>query len=245
MPSTHRDFKDRLYAQFARVGKALGSPHRIEILELLAQGERTVDSLATEAGLSLANTSQHLQALRRAALVDSRKEGLFMYYRLAEPAVFDLCATIRRVAERRLAELERLLNEHFGDRPPPAPVGMRDLFERMRSSDVIVLDARPASEYEAGHIAGAISVPIDELQVRLRSLPRDNEYVAYCRGPYCVYADRAVELLTKSRRRARRLSEGFPEWRAAGLPITLADSPARRLRRVGPVRSRRLRRASA
>ena len=245
MRSPHRDFKDRLYAQFARVGKALGSPHRIEILELLAQGERTVDSLATEMGLSLANTSQHLQALRQAALVDSRKEGLFVYYRLAEPAVFDLCATIRRVAESRLADLERLLNVHFGDRSPPAAVGMRDLLERMRSNDVIVLDARPSSEYEAGHIAGAICVPIDELQKRLRSLPRDKEYVAYCRGPYCVYADRAVEMLTKSRRRARRLIEGFPEWRAAGLPITLADSPARRGRRIDPVRSPRHRRPSA
>jgi DNA-binding transcriptional ArsR family regulator/rhodanese-related sulfurtransferase len=245
MTSPHRDFKDRLYAQLARVGKALGSPHRIEILELLAQGERTVDSLAREMGLSLANTSQHLQALRQAALVDSRKEGLFMYYRLAEPAVFDLCATIRRVAARRLADLERLLNQHFGSRSQPAAVGIQDLLERMRLGDVIVLDARPASEYEAGHIAGAISVPIDELQQRLRSLPRDKEYVAYCRGPYCVYADRAVGLLTKSRRRARRLMEGFPEWRAAGLPITLADSPARHGRRGDPVRTRRPRRSSA
>jgi rhodanese-related sulfurtransferase/DNA-binding transcriptional ArsR family regulator len=245
MSFSHRDFKDRLYAQFARFGKAMGSPHRIEMLELLAQGERTVDSLATEMGLSLANASQHLQALRQAALVDSRKDGLFVYYRLAEPAVFELCATIRRVAERRLADLERLLSEHFGDRSQPAAVGMRDLLARMRSNDVIVLDARPANEYEAGHIPGAISVPIDELQERLRSLPRDKEYVAYCRGPYCVYADRAVELLTKSRRRARRLMEGFPEWRAAGLPITLADSPARRVRRADPVRSRQHRRSSA
>jgi DNA-binding transcriptional ArsR family regulator/rhodanese-related sulfurtransferase len=242
MASNHRDFKDRVYAQFARVGKALGSPHRIEILELLAQGERTVDSLATEMGLSLANTSQHLQALRQAALVDSRKEGLFVYYRLAEPAVFELCAAVRRVAERRLADLERLLNEHFGERSQPAAVGMRDLLERMRSNDVIVLDARPSSEYEAGHIAGAISVPIDELQERLRSLPRDKEYVAYCRGPYCVYADRAVELLTKSRRRARRLMEGFPEWRQAGFPITFVDSPTRRVHRADRVRSRRDRR---
>ncbi len=245
MTSNHRDFKDRLYAQFARVGKALGSPHRIEILELLAQSERTVESLATEVGLSLANTSQHLQALRRAALVESRKDGLFVYYRLAEPGVFELCASIRRVAERRLADLERLLTEHFGDRSQPAAVSMRELLERMQSSDVIVLDARPASEYEAGHIAGAISVPIDELQERLRSLPRDKEYVAYCRGPYCVYADRAVELLAKSRRRARRLMEGFPEWRAAGLPITLAGSAARRVRRVNAVPSRRHQRPSA
>jgi DNA-binding transcriptional ArsR family regulator/rhodanese-related sulfurtransferase len=245
MVSSHRDVKDRLYAQFARVGKVLGSPHRIEILELLAQGERTVDSLAGDVGLSLANASQHLQALRQAALVDRRKDGVFVYYRLADPIVFELCATLRRIAEHRLADLERLIKEHFGDRSEPAAVGMRDLLERMRSSDVIVLDARPATEYAAGHIAGAISVPIEELQQRLRSLPRDKEYVAYCRGPYCVYADRAVELLTKSRRRARRLMEGFPEWRAAGFPIALADSPARRERRVEPVRRRRYGRSSA
>jgi rhodanese-related sulfurtransferase/DNA-binding transcriptional ArsR family regulator len=243
MAASHRDFKDRLYAQFARVGKAMGSPHRIEMLELLAQGERTVDSLATEMGLSLANASQHLQALRRAALVDSRKDGLFVYYRLAEPTVFELCATIRRVAECRLADLERLLSEYFGKRAQPEAVGMRDLLERVRSGDIIVLDARPANEYEAGHITGAISVPIDELQERLRSLPKDKEYVAYCRGPYCVYADRAVELLTKSRRHARRLREGFPEWRAAGLPISTHEAPARSVRRsdAASIRTRELR----
>jgi rhodanese-related sulfurtransferase/DNA-binding transcriptional ArsR family regulator len=237
MPATHRQFKDALYAQFARIGKAVGSPHRIEILELLAQGERTVDSLASETGLSLANASQHLQALRQAALVDSRKEGLFVYYRLGDPAVFDVCRAIRMVAERRLAELERLIRQHFGDRSNPEPVRMRDLLERARSSEVIILDARPATEYEAGHIAGAISVPIDELHDRLRSLPTDREYVAYCRGPYCVYADRAVELLRKSRRRAQRLLEGFPEWRAAGYPIARghdvkAPEPPPRARRV-------------
>jgi DNA-binding transcriptional ArsR family regulator len=183
MPAAQRDFKDRLYTQFARVGKAVGSPRRIEMLELLAQAERTVDSLATEIGLSLANTSQHLQALRQAALVDSRKDGLFVYYRLADPAVFELCTAIRNVAERRLADLERLVEQHFGDRSRPELAGMRDLLERARSSDVIILDARPANEYQAGHIAGAISVPIDELQNRLRSLPADKEYVAYCRGP--------------------------------------------------------------
>src|SRR5688500_9128313 len=184
--NAHREFKSRLYGQFARIGKAVSSPHRLELLELLAQGERTVDSLATEIGLSLANASQHLQALRQAALVDSRKDGLFVYYRLADPAVFDVCEAIRSVAERRLADLERLLHEHFADRTQPEPVGMRDLLERARASDVLILDARPANEYLAGHIAGAISVPIDDLQDRLRSLPTDKDYVAYCRGPYCV-----------------------------------------------------------
>lgn len=221
--TSHRDFKDRLYAQFARIGKALGSPHRIEMLELLSQGERTVDSLATEIGLSSANASQHLQALRRASLVESRKDGLFVYYRLSDASVSDLGIAIRGVAERRLAELEQLVRAHFGDRSSPEPVRMEELLARARSSDVIVLDARPASEYQAGHIAGAISVPIDELQKRLRSLPNDKEYVAYCRGPYCVYADRAVELLLRSRRRARRLIGGLPEWRAAGFPVASSD----------------------
>jgi rhodanese-related sulfurtransferase len=233
MPSSHREFKDRLYGQYARVGKALGNPHRIEMLELLAQGERTVDSLATEIGLSLANASQHLQALRQASLVESRKDGLFVFYRLPDPAVFEICSAIRHVAEQRLADLERLVNEHFGDRAHPEPVQMEDLLKRARSQDVIVLDTRPANEYAAGHIAGAISVPIDELQDRLRSLPKDKEYVAYCRGPYCVYADRAVEMLLKSRRRARRMVEGFPEWQAAGFPIGregAVGTPARRVR---------------
>lgn len=215
----HRDFKDALYGQFARIGKALSSPHRLEILELLAQGERTVDSLATEIGLSLANTSQHLQALRQAALVESRKDGLFVSYRLADPAIFDLCTAIRTVAERRLADLERLVRGHFGDRSDAEAVEMGELLKRAKSKEVLVLDTRPANEYAAGHIPGAISIPVNDLQKRLRELPKSREYVAYCRGPYCVYADRAVELLRARGRRARRLREGFPEWRAAGLPV--------------------------
>lgn len=215
----HRDFKDRLYGQFARIGKALASPHRLELLELLAQGERTVDSLAGELGLSLANTSQHLQALRQASLVETRKQGLFVHYRLVEPAVIDLCRALRTVAERRLAELDRLVREHFGDRAEAEPVRMDELLERAKSQEVVILDTRPPGEYAAGHIAGALSVPVDELQRRLRQLPKDHEYVAYCRGPYCVYADRAVEILRSKGRRARRLLEGFPEWKAAGLPV--------------------------
>ncbi len=236
MAISHRTFKDRLYVQFARIGKALGSPHRLELLELLAQGERSVDSLATETGLSLANASQHLQALRQAALVETHKRGLFVYYRLADPEVFDLCAAIQRVAKRRLADLERLVYEHFGDRSDPEPVRMQDLLKRARSNNVIILDARPANEYEAGHIAGAISVPVEELQRRLRHLPRDQEFVAYCRGPYCVYADRAVEMLRASRRRARRMVDGFPEWQAAGFPVTRGGE-APLARRHAPARS--------
>jgi rhodanese-related sulfurtransferase/DNA-binding transcriptional ArsR family regulator len=219
--SHHREFKNRLYAQFARIGKALASPHRIEILELLAQGERTVESLAGELGLPLANVSQHLQALRQAALVESRKQGLYVHYRLADDSVADVCGSLRRVAERRLADLDRLVREHFAHRDDAEPVSMPELLKRARSADVVILDTRPAREYESGHIAGAISVPVDDLRRRLKELPKNKEYVAYCRGPYCVYADHAVEFLQSKGRRARRLLEGFPEWRAAGLPIEI------------------------
>jgi len=227
--SSHRHFKSRLYAQFARIGKALASASRLELLELLAQGERTVESLADEIGLSLANASQHLQALRRASLVETRKEGLYVYYRLADPAVFDLSRAVRTVAEHRLAELEQIVRQHFGDRDALEPVSMEKLLARARSKAVVILDTRPSNEYAAGHIAGAISVPIDELQQRLRQLPKQKEYVAYCRGPYCVYADHAVEILRAKGRNARRLIEGFPEWRAAGYPIE-TDLPTQAVR---------------
>jgi rhodanese-related sulfurtransferase/predicted transcriptional regulator len=217
--AAHRAFKDRLYGQLARVGRALANPHRLELLELLAQGERTVDSLANETSMSIASASQHLQTLREGGLVESRKQGLFVHYRLADPAVFELTNALRIVAERRLAELERVVREHFGDRSTPEAVVMEELVERARSGKVVVIDTRPPSEYAAGHIAGAISLPIDELQERLKELPKSKEYVAYCRGPYCAYADRAVELLRANGRRARRLAQGFPEWKASGLPI--------------------------
>lgn len=217
--SAHREFKDRLYGQFALIGKALASPHRLELLELLAQGARTVESLSKESEMSVANASQHLQALRQAGLVESRKQGLFVEYRLAGPEIFELCRTLRIVAEKRHAELERLVREHFGDRSEPHPVGMEELLERARDRRIIILDTRPAGEFAAGHIAGAISIPVEQLQQRLRKLPKSREYVAYCRGPYCIYADRAVQLLRNHGRRARRMIEGFPEWKAAGLPV--------------------------
>lgn len=218
----HRQFKDRLYGQFARIGKALGNPHRLELLELLAQGERIVDALATESGLTMANASQHLQALREAGLVETRKEGLFVHYRLGDPAVFELSRSLRTVAERRLAELERLVREHFGDRSEAEAVPMQELLKRARKKDIVILDTRPAHEFAAGHIPGAISVPVEDFQKELRKLPKNKEYVAYCRGPYCIYADRAVEMLRASGRRARRLTDGFPEWKAAGLPVESA-----------------------
>ena len=218
--TSHRRFKDRLYGQFARIGKAVSNPHRLELLELLAQGPRTVEVLANETGLSMANASQHLQCLREAGLVENEKRGLFVHYRLADPSVFELSRALRTVAENRLAELERLVHEHFGDRTVPEPVSLNELLERARTGDVIILDTRPAAEFLAGHITGALSLPFDELQERLGELPASGDFVAYCRGPYCVYADRAVALLRANGRKARRLTDGFPEWKAAGLPVS-------------------------
>ena len=217
--NAHRKFKDRLYGQFALFGKALASPARLELLELLAQGPRTVEALARESSLSMANASQHLQVLRQSGLVESNKQGLFVEYRLAGPDVFELCRALRVVAETRSAELERIVRNHFGDRAESEAVSMQELLKRARKDEVVILDTRPAPEFAAGHIAGAISVPVEELQQRLRKLPKSREYVAYCRGPYCVYADRAVEFLRKHGLRAQRLLEGFPEWKAAGLPV--------------------------
>ncbi len=221
--AAHRRFKDRLYAQYARIGKALGNPARLEMLELLAQSERTVDALVAELGLSMANTSQHLQVLRGAGLVETRREGLFIHYRIADDAIVSLTRALRTVAERRLAELERLVRDEFKGRAGTEAVGLDELLQRSRRDDVVILDTRPTQEYRAGHIPGALSVPVDELNDRLRRLPKNKEYVAYCRGPYCVYADRAVELLTASGRRALRLKEGFPDWKAAGFPVEIVS----------------------
>ena len=223
----HRLFKDRLYGQFARLGKALASPYRLELLDLLAQSERTVESLAAETGATTANISQHLQILRNAGLATARKEGLFVHYRIADPAVSTLCASLRTVAERQDAELDRIVRGHFGDRDEPEPVDMTELLRRARAGDVIVVDARPANEYAAGHIPGALSIPIDDLKQRLQRLPKSKPYVAYCRGPYCVYADQAVEQLRAAGRRARRLAAGLPEWKSAGLPVEVGTEPGR------------------
>jgi rhodanese-related sulfurtransferase len=225
--TAHRLFKDRLYGQFARLGKALASPYRLELLDLLAQSERTVESLAAETGATTANISQHLQILRNAGLATARKEGLFVHYRIADPAVSMLCASLRTVAERQDAELDRIVREHFGDRDEPEPVEMTELLRRARAGDVIVVDARPANEYAAGHIPGALSIPIDDLKQRLQRLPKSKPYVAYCRGPYCVYADQAVEQLRAAGRRARRLAVGLPEWKSAGLPVEVGAEPGR------------------
>lgn len=217
----HRAFKDQLYAQFARIGKALASPQRLELLDLLTQGERTVDALATEAALSVANTSQHLQVLRQAHLVDARKAGLYVYYRLADEAVFDLWCALRSAGERQLAEIDRLLALYQHHPETLEPLSREGLRVRLAAGEVLVLDVRPAEEYRQGHIAGAVSVPVDELEARLAELPTGQEIVAYCRGPYCLFSHEAVATLTARGYRARRLVEGYPEWRIAGLPIVV------------------------
>jgi rhodanese-related sulfurtransferase/DNA-binding transcriptional ArsR family regulator len=214
-----RAFKDGLYQQFARIGKALSSPHRIEMMELLAQRERTVESLADELGLTMGNASAHLQVLREARLVEARKQGLFVHYRVADDVVLHLLASLRRTAESRLAEVDRLVASFFGDRAGMDAIGFDELAARLKAGSVILVDVRPAEEYVAGHIPGAISIPHDELEGRLRELPRDQEVVAYCRGPYCVFADQAVATLRGKRRKARRLEGGLPEWKTAGLAV--------------------------
>ena len=215
----HREFKDLLYDQFARVGKAVANPHRLELLDLLAQGERTVESLAQEASLPVANASQHLQALRRASLVEVRREGLYAYYRLADERVFRLWQAIRELGEQRLAEVDRLVATFLKDRDGLESIDASTLARRLRDDDVIVLDVRPAEEYDAGHIPGARSIPIEDLERRLQELPRASEIIAYCRGPYCVFSDEAVALLNNHGYQARRLEYGLPDWRSEGLPV--------------------------
>jgi DNA-binding transcriptional ArsR family regulator/rhodanese-related sulfurtransferase len=215
----HRAFKTEINEQFARIAKAIANPHRLEIVDLLAQGERSVEELANESALSIANASQHLQALREAHLVAARKEGLRVYYRLADPAIFQLIQIIREIAEHQLAEVERIVNTYLTERRSMEPVTVNELMSRLREPGLVILDVRPALEYAQGHIAGARSIPIDELQQRLHELPQDQEIVAYCRGTYCIFADEAVELLTAQGYQVRRMQQGYPDWALAQLPI--------------------------
>ena len=213
------DPKSRLFEQLARVGTALASAGRLQLLEFLAQGERSVDALATMSGLSVANCSKHLQALRQAGLVGARKQGLRVYYSIAGDDVIALYSALQRVAENRVAEVERLLRTWLAHRDELEPVAPAELIDRAKRGLVTVLDVRPAEEYAAGHLPGAINVPVDQLESRLAKLPKRREFVAYCRGPYCLMSFEAVETLRKRGLKARRLEKGFPEWRAAGLPV--------------------------
>ena len=217
--TVHREFKDRLFEQFARIGKALASPKRLEILDLLAQGERTVEEIARETAMPVANASQHLKALKGARMVASRREGLYAYYRLADEGVFRTWQAVRALGETRLAEIDRVMETYLKDRDTLEAVGATALMERLSDGSVVVLDVRPEEEYRAGHIPGALSVPVNALEAALQTLPKDKEIVAYCRGPYCVFSDEAVTLLRSRGYRARRLAEGLPDWRAAGLPV--------------------------
>jgi rhodanese-related sulfurtransferase len=211
--------KDALFDGFAEVAKALSNGRRSELVDVLAQGERHVEELAADIDQSVANTSFHLRTLAAAGLVTTRREGTRIYYRLTSDRVAELWSALRDVAAAHLAELDDLAAAYLGDRSRLEEVGHAELAERIATGDVIVLDVRPAAEYAAGHIAGARSIPVEQLADSLKSIPRGVDVVAYCRGPYCVMADDAVRLLRRRGRRARRLAEGFPEWRRANLPV--------------------------
>jgi rhodanese-related sulfurtransferase/DNA-binding transcriptional ArsR family regulator len=211
--------KRAMFEQFAMVARAICSAHRLELLELLAQTERSVEQLAGLSGLTIANASQHLQQLRRSGVVESRRDGKRVLYGLADGDVVALLGALRRITERNVGAVEKVLNSYFRERDSLEAVSRKELLRRMREGLVTVIDTRPAEEFAAGHLRGAINVPLHELKRRLRDLPLDQEIVAYCRGAYCVLSYEAVAELRKRGFKAFRLEEGYPEWRAAGLPI--------------------------
>jgi rhodanese-related sulfurtransferase len=222
-----RTAKDALFDSFAEVAKALASGRRVEIADLLAQGERPVEEIAGEIGQSVANTSHHLRAMARAGLVTTRRDGTRIFYRLASDRVGDLWVALRDVAAEHVAGLERLAGAYLGDRAGVEVVGRAELAARLERGEVVVLDVRPSAEFESGHITGARSTPIAELRRHLRALPPGVDVVAYCRGPYCVYADEAVRELNRRGFHARRLIDGFPEWKRAGLPVAVPTGAGR------------------
>lgn len=213
--------KHQLMIQFARIAKALAHEHRLEILECLAQGQRCVDALAERCGLPIANMSQHLQHLRRAGLVKTSREGKYVFYQLADDEIVTLLSSLHRVAERNLAEVQQIVELYLHRRDNLEPVVAEELLKRIRSATVLVLDVRPADEFVQGHLPGAVNIPLNVLEQGLKGLPSDCEVVAYCRGPYCVLAIEAVAMLRKRGFQARRFEAGFPEWKAAGLPIQM------------------------
>ena len=223
MKNPSRQFKDAIYEQFSRIGKAVSSPKRLELLDLLCQGEKTVETLTQETGLTLANTSQHLQVLRAARLVEAEKEGLYVKYRLADQIVCQFFRSMRVLAENRLAEVELINRRFLKGREGMEPVDRSDLLKRVREGAVTVLDVRPVEEYRTGHIPGALSVPLLQLKEILSKLPKDQEIVAYCRGPYCVLAVQAVEMLREKGFKAIRLEEGIQDWLAMGLSVSFGE----------------------
>jgi len=217
------NFKHDLFTQFARVGKAFGNGNRLELIEFLAQGERSVDQLAKVSGLSVANTSQHLQQLRQAGLIISRKQGLKVFYQLSGGDVLVLFEALRAVASRHVAEVERLVNTFLTVKDNLEPISREELLDRTQQGQVMVLDVRPTEEFSAGHVPGAVNVPLSELEAYLQVLDSGLEVVAYCRGPHCVLAFDAVVQLRERGLKARRLQDGFPEWKQAGLPVETTD----------------------
>ena len=219
----YRRFKDTIYDQFARIGKAVSSPKRLELLDLLGQGPRTVEALAQEARLSVGNTSRHLQLLRGAGLIEGEKQGLFVTYRISDDAVCDFFRDLRSLAEKRLSDIKWIAQRFLEGREGLEPVDRMELLERVRNQGVVVIDVRPSEEFRAGHIPGALSIPLKELEARLSDLPREQEIVAYCRGPYCVLAIQAVETLRAKGYRAVRLEDGVLDWRARGYAVEVGQ----------------------
>jgi rhodanese-related sulfurtransferase len=222
----HRAVKDRLYDVWAETARALASPKRVELLDLLAQGERTVEQLAAEAGLTINNTSSHLRVLKAARLVEARKVAQWVHHRIADDGVVRLLREVQALARRRVHEVEDLARRYLDGRDELEPVDREELRRRLQDGDVTVIDVRPELEYRAGHIPGALSVPLERLEARLGDLPPDRPVVAYCRGPYCVFAVEAVERLRREGFEAVRLADGLPDWRAAGLPVNAGAEPA-------------------
>lgn len=225
MKNPNRQFKDAIYEQFSRIGKAISSPKRLELIDLLCQGEKTVETLSKETGLTLANTSQHLQTLRAARLVEAEKEGLYVKYRCADHLVCEFYRSMRILAEKRLAEIEMIKRQFLDGREGMQPVNRKELLQKVQSGAVTLLDVRPEDEYNAGHIPSALSVPLGRLKKLLYELPQDQDIVAYCRGPYCVLAIQAVEMLRKNGIQAIRLEEGVHDWMALGLELKTKDAP--------------------
>ena len=217
--AAHREFKDALYAQFARIGHALASPKRIELLDLLGQGEKTVETIADQLATPIKNTSAHLRVLRQAHLVETRREGTYVYYRPADDDVYRLLRAVESLGHSRLSDVQSVVRSYLDGHDDFEPVSFKELRALMRDGGVTVVDVRPAAEYEAGHIPGALSVPVPELKKRLREIPKNREVIAYCRGRYCVYSLEAVTFLRKNGYRARRTQDGLPDWRAAGLAV--------------------------
>jgi rhodanese-related sulfurtransferase/predicted transcriptional regulator len=219
-----REFKDKVYSELAKITKSLANPHRLEIIELLAQGEFSVEQIASQTNLSIANASQHLQVLKVAQLVEINRQGNFIFYRLSNSNVFKVWKALRELGVERIATIEKVVKEFRKSKFDLESVTIDELINKLESGKVTILDVRPESEYKQGHIANAISIPIEELSKRLKELPKRSEIVAYCRGPFCVYADEAVALLKKAGYKASRLEEGFPDWKLNELPIEVASN---------------------